>query len=99
VRHRLRRFLEGPGNQPESEKDAKLAQKLGQRQPFLALSHRDARANSHLLGRPDAVVARKPNPAQTVALNGPADAEQVCHYITQPLVELYGGCMVVLNVS
>ena len=24
---------------------------------------------------------------------------KVCHYITQPLVELYGGCMVVLNVS
>jgi hypothetical protein len=26
-------------------------------------------------------------------------AEPVCHYITQPLVELYGGCMVVLKVS
>jgi hypothetical protein len=24
---------------------------------------------------------------------------QVCHYMTQPLVELYGGCMVVLKVS
>ena len=22
-----------------------------------------------------------------------------CHYMTQPLVELYGGCMVVLKVS
>ena len=25
--------------------------------------------------------------------------EKVCHYITQPLVELYEGCMVVLKVS
>jgi hypothetical protein len=24
---------------------------------------------------------------------------EVCHYIIQPLVELYGGCMVVLKVS
>jgi hypothetical protein len=24
---------------------------------------------------------------------------EVCHYITQPFVELYGGCMVVLKVS
>jgi hypothetical protein len=24
---------------------------------------------------------------------------EVCHYINQPLVELYGGCMVVLKVS
>jgi hypothetical protein len=24
---------------------------------------------------------------------------KVCHYMTQPLVELYGGCMVVLKVS
>ena len=24
---------------------------------------------------------------------------EVCHYMTQPLVELYGGCMVVLKVS
>jgi hypothetical protein len=23
---------------------------------------------------------------------------KVCHYMTQPLVELYGGCMVVLKV-
>jgi hypothetical protein len=28
-----------------------------------------------------------------------ASGEEVCHYITQPLVELYGGCMVVLKVS
>ena len=26
-------------------------------------------------------------------------AEHVCHYMIQPLVELYGGCMVVLKVS
>jgi hypothetical protein len=25
--------------------------------------------------------------------------EQVCHYMTQTLVELYGGCIVVLKVS
>ena len=24
---------------------------------------------------------------------------QVCHYMIQPLVELYGGCMVLLKVS
>ena len=24
---------------------------------------------------------------------------KVCHYMTQPLVELYGGCMLVLKVS
>jgi hypothetical protein len=24
---------------------------------------------------------------------------EVCHYMVQPLVELYGGCMVVLKVS
>jgi hypothetical protein len=24
---------------------------------------------------------------------------EVCRYMTQPLVELYGGCVVVLNVS
>jgi hypothetical protein len=28
-----------------------------------------------------------------------AHATEVCHYITQPLVELYGGCMVVLKFS
>jgi hypothetical protein len=27
------------------------------------------------------------------------DLVEVCHYMTQPLVELYGGCMVVLKVS
>ena len=27
------------------------------------------------------------------------DLPEVCHYITQPLVELYGGCMVALKVS
>jgi hypothetical protein len=25
-------------------------------------------------------------------------SNEVCHYMTQPLVELYGGCMVVLKV-
>ena len=28
-----------------------------------------------------------------------ADAGKVCHYMTQPLVELYGDCMVVLKMS
>ena len=28
-----------------------------------------------------------------------AAAAEVCHYMTQPLVELYEGCMVVLKVS
>jgi xanthine dehydrogenase large subunit len=31
----------------------------------------------------------------TIAVPG----EQVCHYMTQPLVELYAGCIVVLKVS
>jgi hypothetical protein len=36
--------------------------------------------------RPPAGAPRRPPPRQ-------------CHYMTQPLVELYGGCMVVLKVS
>jgi hypothetical protein len=28
-----------------------------------------------------------------------SDSAEVCHYMTQPFVELYGGCMVVLKVS
>ena len=32
------------------------------------------------------------------ALEGMVE-DQVCHYMIQPLVELYGGCMVVLKVS
>jgi hypothetical protein len=42
-----------------SEKDAKLAQKLGQLQPFLAVfrySHRNARTNLHILGQPNTVL-------------------------------------------
>ena len=30
---------------------------------------------------------------------GAAADYQVCHYMTRPLVELYGGCMVALKVS
>jgi hypothetical protein len=41
-----------------SEKNAKLAQKLGQLQPFIADSHRNARANWHLLGQPDTFLAQ-----------------------------------------
>ena len=36
----------------------------------------------------------KPSLKPAVALG-----TKVCHYMTQPLVELYGGCMVVLKVS
>ena len=36
-----------------SEKDAELAQKLGQLQPFVAKVHRNARANLDRLGQPD----------------------------------------------
>jgi UDP-glucose 4-epimerase len=31
--------------------------------------------------------------------NGEGSTVKVCHYVFQPLVELYGGCMVVLKVS
>ena len=41
----------------ESEKDAKLAQKLGQLQPFLVYYHRNARAHLHLLGQPNTFLA------------------------------------------
>ena len=30
---------------------------------------------------------------------GSTPMDKVCHYMTQPLVELYRGCMVVLKVS
>jgi hypothetical protein len=41
---------------PVSEKGAKLAQKLGQLQPFIAVSHMNAWVNLHLLGHPNAVL-------------------------------------------
>jgi hypothetical protein len=36
-----------------------------------------------------------------LAVGAPLESAEVieCHYMTQPLVELYGGCMVVLKVS
>ena len=40
-----------------SEKDAKLAQKLGHLQLFLVYSHRNAWANLHMLGQPDTSLA------------------------------------------
>jgi hypothetical protein len=43
---------------PFSEKDAALAQKSGQLQPYAPLySHRNALANLHFLGQPDALLA------------------------------------------
>jgi hypothetical protein len=71
-----------------SEADAKLAQKLGQLQPFAAVSHRNAWANLRLLGQPNTVLAyctsahslhtRSPNItgaslSEAAARPGPAD--------------------------
>jgi hypothetical protein len=42
---------------PPSEKDAKLAQKLGQLQPFIAVLPRNAWPNLHLLGQPNTFLA------------------------------------------
>ena len=49
----------GHRRDPEGEKDAKLAQKFGQIQPFIAAySHRNARrANLHRLGQPNTFLA------------------------------------------
>ena len=56
--HRLRPRGGLPqGQRRASEKDAKLAQKLGQLQPFIAVSHRNAWANWHLLGQPNTFLA------------------------------------------
>ena len=38
-------------------------------------------------------------PAEKLLGRERSDAEKVCLYITQPLVELYGVCMMVLKVS
>jgi Ca2+-binding EF-hand superfamily protein len=40
-----------------------------------------------------------PPSADEVDQRGEEAYAEVCHYMTQPLVELYGGCMVVLKVS
>ena len=48
---RARHFL-------RSEQDAKLAQKLGQLQTFLAVSPQERRVNLHLLGLPTTFLAR-----------------------------------------
>ena len=46
--------------QPSNEKDAKLAQKLGQLQPFALYSRRNAWANLHLSGQPKTFLAMLP---------------------------------------
>ena len=57
--------------------------------------------NLHRLGRPDALLA----PGRVRADAGRAEREPHPvggarrHYMTQPLVELYGGCMLVLKAS
>ena len=51
------RLLSGAGG-GASEKDAKLAQKLGQLQSFLSGYHRNVWANTHLLGQPNAFLAQ-----------------------------------------
>ena len=43
-----------------SEKDAKLAQKLGQLQPFVAVFLQECMANLHLLGQPNSFFAAAP---------------------------------------
>ena len=42
---------------PRSEKDAKLAQKLGQLQPFIAVLPQECMANLHLLRHPNTFLA------------------------------------------
>ena len=37
--------------------------------------------------------------ARAEAREAQRQLQEVCHYMIQPLVELYGGCMVVLKVS
>jgi hypothetical protein len=53
------------------------------------------------LGAYNATIAHTPN-MDRLAATGMLFSRayvQVCHYMIQPLVELYGGCMVVLKVS
>ena len=42
----------------KGEKDAKLAQKMGQLQPFITVFSRENMANLHLLGQPDTSLAK-----------------------------------------
>jgi hypothetical protein len=58
--HRASGFSQEGGVRPPpllSEKDVKLAQKLGQLQSFTADSHRNAWANLHILGQPNTFLA------------------------------------------
>ena len=58
-----------------------------------ALGRLPSRARTEALRRlPECV-----NPAVSIEIT--TAREQVCHYVVQPLVELYGGCMVALKVS
>ena len=60
-----------------SQKDAKLAQKLGQLQPFFyPYSHRNARANWHLLGQPNTFVARDILETMAAMMHSPLQAGQ-----------------------
>ena len=49
-----------------SEKDAKLAQKLGQLQPFVAVFLQECMANLHLLGQPNTFLAADDDETVTV---------------------------------
>ena len=54
---RLRRRPRARGHRPAGEKDAKLAQKSGQIQPFIAVFPQEC-TDQHLLGQPDTLFAR-----------------------------------------
>ena len=56
----------GPTGDATSEKVAKLAQKLGQLQPFIAVFPQKCMANLHLLGQPNTVLAAAPRGASAV---------------------------------
>ena len=68
------RGADQPGPRPErarraraSEKDAELAQKLGQLQPFLAVFSQECMANLHLLGQPNTFRAARPRSPGCIA--------------------------------
>ena len=61
---------EGPGPRPRlgalgSEKATKLAQKLGQLQPFVAVFLQECMANLHLFGQPNSFLAPALPPVRT----------------------------------
>ena len=53
-----------------SEKDAKLAQKLGQLQPFIVVLHRNTWADLHFLGQPNTFLDRRAPRAARARLAG-----------------------------